>query len=400
MFEAAAKNQAQILPELNFPLSGETNALGGAAVSFVSKNPLAAITNPALLGLSSLKPIFSTSFSPQTPTSTTFPYYSDGSLSALGVNLGYPLNNVWDINALRVGVGVGYSSLNYSFLPLNTLGPEPINRESDVVSGITAGIGLDYLVKFGLGYKYKWVSIKDASFPAHSLTSEDFGALLDVPVDRVISNLEHIPALISGDLQPELNVTCGYAERNTSNDYVFGSVLPKQSALGLDLEVGLKTEVANHLWRLISLRILRQANANMVSEDSSLAVNQEGDTSITFRDSYRRGFGNFLFSRNLIVGRPGGVVGISKGWQIGLGQLIYLRDGSVTNPGYPTYTTFGWGASTKGLIRLLVFVHWLYPSQSLTQFLLTHFDLEFDYSKATGGPFAQVPFESLSVILW
>ena len=50
-------------------------------------------------------------------------------------------------------------------------------------------------------------------------------------------------------------------------------------------------------------------------------------------------------------------------------------------------------------MKTLLFVHWLNPNNQVAELLLDHFNLEFDYSKAAGGPFQDEPFETLNLVV-
>ncbi|MCL5266476.1 MAG: hypothetical protein M1469_00035 [Bacteroidetes bacterium] len=72
IFAWAVQSRGQIFPELNFPLSAETNAMGGAGVSLISDNALATIANPAEPGLFSLNGTLSVGFVPDLSVSPNY----------------------------------------------------------------------------------------------------------------------------------------------------------------------------------------------------------------------------------------------------------------------------------------------------------------------------------------
>ena len=146
-FVTAVQSRAQV--SLYPQASAETNAMGGAGVSFISDNALATIANPAELGLFSLHGILSASYMPEIP----------GKLNASAVDVGLNLGEFLRGLPFKMSLGVGYSNPRYSYPA--TVGENFTNSvETDVANTLTIGIGLDYLVRLGLGYNLKWVTTK------------------------------------------------------------------------------------------------------------------------------------------------------------------------------------------------------------------------------------------------
>ncbi|MCL5268468.1 MAG: hypothetical protein M1469_10245 [Bacteroidetes bacterium] len=180
----------------------------------------------------------------------------------------------------------------------------------------------------------------------------------------------------------------------------YGNPLPGEADLGWNVEVRLRSRVASHSCEWFSFAWLRQADASLLSLDSSMSIYPSSlDTTFNYFDTYKDGLGDFRPYDNLFVGRPTGDVGIRRRWQIGLAEFIYIRGGSITDQGQPTYSTFGWGARLEGLLKLLVFMHWLDADGSVAKFVLNHLDLQFDYSRAYGGIYGGKPFEDLNIVV-
>lgn len=382
-FATAMRSQAQV--SLYPFVSAETNAMGGAGVAFVSDNALATIANPAELGLFSLHGILNASYMPNIP----------GQLNAFAVNAGSSLNQFWHELPFKAGLGVGYSNPNYSY-PSPTLGYQTL-METDVVNGVTFGLGVDYFVRLGLGYTLKWVSTKGRPTYYNSTYSPDFGAILQIPVTNLILKSSDPPVISTYNVTPVLNITFGYSKRNEADYAPYGyAVLPREGDFGWNFEVGLKTYIRDYWWKWFSFTWVRQADAPLTSWNGQTYV-------------YDSGLGDTQVYDNLIAGRPTGNVSIEKGWQIQLGQFLYLRGGSATGPGVPTYTTFGWGARLDGLVKALIFMHGLDANGNIVKFVLNHLNLQFDYSKSageivgfgnTGGiGFKGEPFEILSLTI-
>lgn len=374
-------------------VSAETNGMGGAGVSFVSDNALAVIANPAELGLFSLHGMLGASYMPTIPNQ----------LGAFAVNAGMDLHSLWNTFPVRIGLGVGYSNPNYDYAYSG--GAESLLANSvttDAANGVTVALGVDYFVKLGLGYTFKWATTEETGrFRGYykSTYTPDWGALLQIPVADIILNSDGSFTRSIIGATPILNLTFGYSERNFGN-YAPGGLpgLPREGDLGWNFQFGLETSVAGHRWNWLSFTWIRQVNAPLVFNGTNTSV-------------YDEGLGSFNVFDNLFAGRPTGGVSIGKGWQVQIGQFLYFRAGSATGPEIPTYTTFGGSVRLDGLIKGLIFTDAISGDDTIASFLLDHLGLQFDFSEANGeivGPssgntsgigFKWEPFESLTLVV-
>ncbi len=353
-FAMAVQSHAQV--SLYPQVSAETNAMGGAGVSFVSDNALATIANPAELALFSLHGILSASYMPPIP----------GQLNAYALDGGVTLNRYWQELPLKVSLGVGYSNPNYSY---PEPGEGPTNGlQTDVTHAVTFALGVNYTVKLGLGYTLQWVNTRGVDPYYHSTFAPNWGAILQVPVMRLVFGADRHPVLLPSNTTPFFNVTIGFSQRNVANYNSYGyAILPREGDLGWNFELGLERHVAGHQWKWLSFILLRQADSPLSSA--------QGRTQI-----YDNGLSKVQLYSNLVEGFPTGEVSIEKGWQIGLAQFIYVRGGSATGPYVPTYETFGWGLRLDGLFQTLAYFHLINPETEIAKLALDHFDLRFDYS--------------------
>ena len=353
-FATTVQSEAQV--SLYPQVSAETNGMGGAGVSFVSDNALATIANPAELGLFSLDGVLSASYMPDVPAQ----------LNAFAIDGGVTLNRYWRALPIKFSVGLGYSNLDYSY-------PEPGENltgslQTDATHAVTFALGVDCTVRLGFGYTLKWVNTKGVDAYYNSTYAPDWGAMLQVPITRLVSQTNRHLVRFASNLTPLFNITFGYSERNVANYMPYGyAILPREGDLGWNFELGLEKLVAGHRWKWLSFIWLRQADSPLVS-----AV---GRTRI-----YNDELGKVQLYNNLFEGRPTGDVSIEKGWQIQLGQFIYFRRGSATGPFVSTYETSGWGVALDGLVKTLVFLHLINSETSIAKFALGHADLRFDYS--------------------
>ncbi len=406
---AAAPCLAQMLPELNFPLSARDNAMGGAGVSYESYNSFAIIENPAALGLASLNQFFTAGFVPATRTSYVFPYpYSSESklTQAFGFSAGTTLNRFLTGLPLRVSFGLAYSNIGYRFL---LPGFDPYDfLQSDVINRLTLAAAFNYVVTFGFGYSFVPLNYKlqdfgsAATITQQTVDSHDFGAIFRVPALKLLSTLQERGTFTAEGVEPILDLTIGYSQRNIGNEYdSFGSAgLPREAALGWNIVLGFNSRVDNHKWKWFSFTWVRESGAALLTLDSSVYIDPHSyDTTYSYVNRYESGLGSFRIYDNLIAGKSTGEVNVLKGWQVQIGQIFYLRGGSVTDVRRPTYTTFGWGANSAGIVKALLFLRMLNPGAGITNFLLDHLDLRFDYSRAEGGPFANEPLETLTLVM-
>ncbi len=415
-FATAVRSEAQFYQDLSYPLSAEANAMGGAGAALVSDDPLATALNPAQLGLFSLRGIMSAGVVPSLDVSPSYfrefdGWYLIGMSRDLAINLGIPLNRFWHSLPFKLGVGIAYSNSRYPFG--HAVGGLEVPTRADYMNDISLGIGVKYLVNLGIGWTINPIASRYDRYPLSQTnwtTTHDLGAILEIPILQLVSRVASSPVPTSVGLRPVFNLTFGYSARNLgSHSYFGGAGLPEEADLGWNIELGLKTRVQNHQWKWVSFTFVREADASLISLDSTLSIQSSSPSDSVFNYSYakRKGFGGFQVYKNLIAGkpteldgftygRPAGNIGVVKGAQIQLGQFIYLREGSVTEAGLPTYTTYGWGAKLDGLVKTLLFMHCISPGNEIAKLLLDHFNLEFDYSKANGGPFDGEPFESLN----
>lgn len=388
---SVSRAQNSLYPQVNslYPqVSAETKAMGGAGVSFVSDNALATIANPAELGLFSLDRIFSASYTPTVPDER----------NAFAVSTGLILNRFLPDLPFKLGFGIGYSQPHYFYIA-PAPGPELI-WNTDAANSLTLGVGLDDVVRLGLGYTFKWVTSSNVFAEPYyrSTFAPDFGAILQIPMLKLISSLTRSDILTYSNTSPFLAATVGYAKRNTAELSAIDAFVPTEADLGLNVEVGLHTRINHRNWNLLSLTWVRQVDGALLSDYHSL--------------------GNFQVYGNLVAGRLTGNVEVLKGWQIQLGSLIYIRGGSVMagqlssyyygiGYGIEDFKTFGWGIRLNGLINLLSTADLLGPQTGVASFVLHHFDIEFDRSTETGLPpvwplgwtIRGRPMESITIVL-
>ncbi len=378
-------------------VSAQSLGMGGVGTAFLSDNATATIANPAQLGIFSL--------SSRLNAATDIAGFPDPNqpIDFSAVNIGITLNRFWPQLPIKTSLGIGYSNVSFTYLPLGP-GPVLITNEIGTFNGVSAAVGFDYYFKVGFGYTLKWINLP-TWFPQVKHTAEDFGALLQIPVGSLVCNKwERTARKISG-LEPSINLNLGYAMRNYGSYLNNGQMLPTEAKLGWSIDAGLGSEVAGHRWQWFSIEWSQQAGTFPVRTDSTAYIMNPttpaaADTTWIYYNRYENGLKRFGVWQNLVIGRASATVGVARGGQIGLGEFLYLRAGDITYAGSPTAVTFGWGLRLDGLIKCLVFLKSMSPQSPLAKFLMDHIDLEYDFGKVNPGLYnGGQKFEDLNLLV-
>lgn len=404
------------VPFLNYPYDVESNGMGGNSTSLVSENSMSTIANPAQLGIFSLDHYLATgTYITDNGWQPTFGY--SNTLRVTALNIGTNLEKSLEL-PFPVSIGLGYSQVRLELerldIPLSTDGPTIWGTWRTAQSGdnFSVSVGLDLGVRLGIGYTLKWISSHVSAFDPTldigsaegSATSYDYGALLDVPVTKIISRIENQDRGEDRIISPLLDVTIGYAGRNYGKGIsYFGpgyvGLFPRQVSLGASVEIGITSSLNSRPWKLLSFVWTREATDPRTGYDSSLVIDPvTGDTSTVYDQAYKMTPIGIRPYENLILGKSDGTVGIRKGWQAQIAEFIFLRIGSTTEIGQPTYSTFGWGLRLDGMIRFLTAVVGNpLTTRSFLGLLGEHFDLQYDHSKFSSGGFAGSTFDALNI---
>lgn len=300
-------------PVMTTPVSAETNGMGGASASVISDNALATIANPAQLGLFSLdNRINAGTYLANASWPSGF-QATNNSIFATALNAGLKLNR-WSSLPVTVGFGAGYSRVhtdlnNFEVIPFG--GPQLISRwqASQTMQSLTLSLGLDYWVRLGFGYNLKWINSKltsayptiDVGAADGNAAAHDYGLFLDIPVVRIISNLNDGEIKIRHALSPVFDLSIAYAGRNIGDGIYYidpanTHPFPREAVLGLSVVAGLKTQVDGEPWTLLSFTWAREAADNLVAiyEVPVATPDMYGDTlhSYSTAYSYKSGIGD------------------------------------------------------------------------------------------------------------
>lgn len=387
--------QTTAVPFLLISSSPESNGQGTTSVSRQTDDPFVVNYNPAHLG--GMQNNFSVSFY---PTKTSW-------LPGLGLkDLTYNSyvfcggTNLKEYLSVPLSIGLAYSRVDLNlgtFYRTSSSGPDVIStfNAEEHNDALSIGLGLNLGVRLALGITFRNIesnlgnagTANEIGSGKASAWSRDYGFLLDIPVIELAAN----EATLTNDIKPIFNISFGSALTNiggkmTYIDKAQADPLPRNISIGTSIEMGLKLIKIDN--KIISFSWSRQADNVLVGR------NTDGS-------SYYRGiFGDLSFSKNIIQGKWTDAVTISQGWQIGLGESIYIRQGSYQGGGFSNIKTDGFGISTSGLFKFIKLG--LEENSSIAQ-LVEHFDLHYDQSNYNTDeldhPLNSTKFSSLSLIV-
>jgi hypothetical protein len=390
-------------PALTFSSSPRGNGMGGVEATLPSQDAGATIANPGQLGLFSLNDLVSAAI--YAPKTDLFPNVKVPlTMTVSAINAGMNLQNLLSL-PFSAGLGVGYSRTFVDFGEIfltSSAGPQIIGsvKLNDTYENYSVGLGFEYIARLGIGMNFKKISSR---MPAISTTGEvtdfvatpsatDFGILLVVPVPGIIGEISGTSLSIAKGIDPFLDLSGSYVKSNVGGEVKYvdgyqGDPLPRTALVGLGIEGGLTAHAGKSNWRMISLSIARQA------EDILVIPHNDG----TF--DYKGGLGDLSIGENLLIGRTTAFVLIRKGWQVGAGEFIYIRGGSVKGDGYG-YATSGYTLSLGGLVRLMEFAVPPIAENSWLSFIGEHIDLQYHSASydSQESPWDGTTFKGVNVV--
>jgi hypothetical protein len=300
---------------------------------------------------------------------------------------------------------LGYSRIYLNlgkFIVTGPGGPSPIQTFNAYESSdqYSVGIGLDYLVHVGIGFNTKRIvsglspigTEQEQGNGEARVWASDFGLLVRAPLTDIASamagrRLEMLPRV-----EPLLDFSLGYVHGNEGKEVRYLSAeqadpLPRKAILGVGVEAGIAMMVRESRWDLLSVTLAREA------ED--LLIIRKADGTFT----YQTGLGDISFADNVIMGTLNPKVFVRKGWQVQVGEILFVRGGRISGPGL-AYSTEGIGLSINGVFRLLELVS---PelSEEWVSYAAEHFDLQFCTSKYsdTTSPIDGTSFMQLNIVM-
>ena len=387
------------VPFLLIPASPEGNGMGGIAGTTVSGNPLAVLSNPGELGITSLDHYFVGGLYPSSTTWMPGMQNSDMHYTASAFGIGFNLKRVGLVPfGLSLGLAFSHVRFNEGTFKLTYPGPSADIRYFDAeeyTDNLSVGIGMDYFVRIGLGCTSKSVRSTLVPFEIQvhgkqgvaSFSSYDFGLIVQVPVLEIIGRAKGAPIKFSEYFQPLFDISFSYARRNMGNVFVTyidaaqADPLPRAAMLGLSYKVGLTVASSSGTWEVFSVTLAREAEDVLVERFPTPRDSTGASIGEPPAPQYLDGSGAIQFFNNVVLGAGNARITLRKGWQINLGNFVLLRGGSVQGRG-ESYKTSGYGLRLNGLLQLLWAFSPEFAKSPVAKFIITHVDFCYDHASS------------------
>lgn len=336
--------------------SGRAVGLGGAVVNLVDEE--SPLYNPGAAGLFHLNKYLAITSRGNT---RWLPELSNSRLhfKTFCVSGGYAMSfgDESDTDRPRVALAGAYSRQKLDFGSFPFEGGDS-NSPHDKADGFTIAAGLDYYLRFGVGYTHKKIK-SDLSVPYYSSVAKgdasDYGFLLEIPVGRLLNSSVRKSPTSNGELQLEFTPSFALVKSNVGDDIKYPEAintdpLPTAKKAGLAIKAGINRDNLP----LATLLLVHESEITIPDDDNK---------------STRQGV------------------------ELGLYDVFFARLGKLDD-GYGELHpyTFGFGLSVGGLLT------WLESRDVLHRGdILRRVDLNFDYAQYEGGdyPLADTKFYRL-----
>jgi hypothetical protein len=399
--QPASSQGATAVPFLLIAPSPEANGMAGISVAVRRADPISSIYSPAQVGLASLSTGAAGSFYPEDtkwwgqmiPISPTY--------KAWAAQGGVLLNDFIKM-PVRVGIGLAYHrvDINYGkFSIMGPSGPEVIGtfESSEYATGLTLGVGFEYLVKAGFGYTFRSITsylaaIGNTMGQVAGVTAEaparDYSGYLMLPVVDLVDAATGGSTQFYRVLRPFADLSLGFGVNNVGDQivYVDGAhpdPLPRIAREGIGVAGGLRLQE----WELASATWSREA------EDLLVIRYSDGTW------EYKSGSGDIEFGNNVIAGDLTGNVGIRTGWQLRLGEFFTYREGTYKQQDN-NYDTDGFTFQLAGLLKGIAYTAGP-DAPSWLLFMRDHVDVQYHQASQSSQMYGvdRIPFKALTLHL-
>jgi hypothetical protein len=307
--------------------------------------------------------------------------------------------NLETYTSLPVSIGIGYSRVDLNLGQFNRTSTSP-----DIVGTYTGeehhdawsiGFGWNLGVRLALGITFRKIETNIPEVGAGqeqgnghaSAWSHDYGFLLNVPMIDLVTNKSELTSGIT----PLFDLSFGSALTNVGGTMIYideaqADPLPRNISIGTTVELGLKYTRTDQ--KLLSFTWSRQSDNLLVGTDRWVKF-------------YRGGFGDIDFLKNIVQGKRTETIDLSQGWQIGIGEILFIRGGSFVGSGNRSFTTEGLGLRLSRIVKLLQGLE-VIKSNELS-FIAEHLDICYDRSdyKTTdvNHPLDNTEFSSFTIVV-
>jgi hypothetical protein len=386
------------LPFLLISPSPEANGMAGTSVAVKRTDPLGAVFSPAQVGLASLTTGVNGSFYPS--KTEWLPQYnlSDLNYNAWAVQGGVRLNDFLDL-PVRVGLGLAYHRVDLNlgkFSVTNSSGPEVIGTfdSYENASGLTFGVGFEYLLRAGFGYTFRSISSHLSPIGTEmehgtgiaEVPSKDYGGYVLLPVVELLEAVTNNVAKSNTGLRAFADLSLGFAINNIGDKVVYvdaaqADPLPRTARAGVGVAAGARYEG----WELVGATWSREG------EDLLVVRHNDGTW------EYQSGFGDLDFGSNVVAGHSSGNVGLRTGWQLQLGEFFTYRQGTYTQR-YVDYEMSGMTFQLSGVLKAVTLAFGR-DVPSWLPFARDHVDVLYHQSEYDGGSLDDTQFKALTLVI-
>jgi hypothetical protein len=358
------------------------NGMGETSVAVFSDDPLAMITNPAHLGMQSLRSNFSLGGN----YSELLPHLapSDFWYTAFAFNKCFNLG-LFSTDVNRISLGVGYARTDilegWSVFTSDPYGLTIPVTYSASCDQINLGLGFRGLLEVSAGFSvkhvYHHISTSDRPDASESgvgrATAYDYGLLASIPVTKLVSQITGKQIAILTHLLPSLELNIGYAKNNLGGDRIYtGDVtnkdpLPRYARIGFGLQLGITYTNNGTNFRPLSFQWTTEANDVLIRYIPTLIETTYDSTSGLYHERIladarwenQSGIGDIDFMNDVFFGKSNSKIIKKKGWEFNLMEVLAIRGGGVEGldriKGLQ-YSTFGYGVNVSRLAQWIGFV--------------------------------------------
>src|SRR5262249_19630288 len=157
--------------------------------------------------------------------------------------------------------------------------------------------------------------------------------------------------------------------------------LPRHATLGFGIKAGIATHREKYDWEMLAVIAAREANDATLRNRYDSVFNADGPGTIRIDQSIDNSAptGGIQFIRNFAVGETNGTVELRSGVELNLGELVYLRAGSIEYLD-ENVATNGIGICLSGFLKTLDYIEPGLVSEGILSYPLKHMDIRFDYA--------------------
>jgi hypothetical protein len=397
---ASSQGEAAV-PFLLLSPSPETNGMAGISVAVQRTDPLSSVFSPAQVGLASLSTGIAGSFYPEETQWGGQMISITPTYKAWAARAGVLLNDFVKM-PVRVGFGLAYHRVDIDFGEFAVTGPngpEIIGtfNSNEHATGLTLGIGFEYLVRAGFGYTFRSITSNLAAIGTESgqiaaVTAEapakDYSGFLLLPVVDLVDAATGGSTEFFSVIRPFADLSLGFGMNSIGDKIVYvdaaqADPLPRTAREGIAAAGGLRLQG----WELGGATWSREA-------EDLLVVRQNDGTW-----EYQSGFGDLEFGNNVVAGNSSGNVGIRTGWQLRLGEFFTYQQGTFRRE-YNNYETHGITFQLAGILKGIAYAAGT-AAPSWLLFARDHLDVQYHQSEQTSQMYGvySTPYKGLTVVI-